>query len=34
MKKRIKKKVSDWLRLIPPAIATIVGWEIGKYLFK
>lgn len=33
MKERIKKEALVWLRLIPHAVAVIIGWEIGKWLF-
>ena len=33
MWKRIKKEVLECVKLIPPAVATIIGWEIGKWLF-
>ncbi len=28
-----KKKVSEFLKLIPVIISSIIGWEIGKWLF-
>lgn len=33
MKERIKKEVLELLKLIPPSVAAIIGWEIGKWLF-
>ncbi|MCI8994584.1 MAG: hypothetical protein HFI31_17390 [Lachnospiraceae bacterium] len=33
VKKWIKKEVLVIWKLIPPAIAAIAGWELGKLLF-
>ena len=33
MKEKLKKEALAFIQLMPQAILTIIGWEIGKWLF-
>ena len=33
MWKRIKNEVLECIKLMPHAVAIIIGWELGKWLF-